>query len=114
VGLLPYFPLANGLLTGKYSSGAQPPAGSRLAGRQRLLADAPWDRIEALRSYAKERELAMPTVAIGWLVAQPVVGSVIAGATSAEQVAANAAAVDWHPTQADLVALDEICPPGRR
>ncbi|HVV18001.1 MAG TPA: aldo/keto reductase, partial [Pseudonocardiaceae bacterium] len=114
VGLLPYFPLANGLLTGKYAESAAPPDGSRLAARQRLLADAPWDRIEALRLFAKERDLPMATVAIGWLVAQPVVGSVIAGATSAEQVAANAAAVQWRPTSADLVALDEICPPGRR
>jgi aryl-alcohol dehydrogenase-like predicted oxidoreductase len=114
IGLLPYFPLANGLLTGKYRPGATPPAGSRLAGRDRLLAEAPWDRVEALRSFAKERELAMATVAIGWLVAQPVVGSVIAGATAAQQVVANAAAASWRPTPEDLVRLDEICPPGRR
>jgi aryl-alcohol dehydrogenase-like predicted oxidoreductase len=114
VGLLPYFPLANGLLTGKYRPGAAPPKGSRLAGRERLLAEAPWERIEALRSFAKERELAMAGVAIGWLAAQPVVGSVIAGATAAEQVVANVAAADWQPSQEDLVRLDEICPPGRR
>lgn len=114
VGLLPYFPLANGLLTGKYLRNAEPQAGSRLAARKRLLADAPWDRIEALRSFAKERELTMGTVAIGWLVAQPVVGSAITGATSADQVAANAAAADWRPSQEDLRRLDEICPPGRR
>jgi aryl-alcohol dehydrogenase-like predicted oxidoreductase len=114
VGLLPYFPLANGLLTGKYGAGAAAPAGSRLAGRQRLLAEAPWDRIEALRSYAKERELAMTTVAIGWLAAQPAVGAVIAGATSPDQVLVNTAALGWRPTPADLVAIDEICPPGRR
>jgi aryl-alcohol dehydrogenase-like predicted oxidoreductase len=114
VGLLPYFPLANGLLTGKYRQGAEPPAGSRLAGRNRLLTEAPWDRVEALRSFAEERELSMATVAIGWLVAQPTVGSVIAGATSPDQVTANAAAAQWRPTQEDLVRLDEICPPGRR
>jgi aryl-alcohol dehydrogenase-like predicted oxidoreductase len=114
IGLLPYFPLANGLLTGKYRQGAEAPAGSRLAGRNRLLTEAPWDRVEALRSFAKERELSMATVAIGWLVAQPTVGSVIAGATSPEQVTANAAAAQWRPTQEDLVRLDEICPPGRR
>jgi aryl-alcohol dehydrogenase-like predicted oxidoreductase len=113
-GLLPYFPLANGLLTGKYRQGAEPPAGSRLAGRNRLLTEAPWDRVEALRSFAEERELSMATVAIGWLVAQPTVGSVIAGATSPDQVTANAAAAQWRPTQEDLVRLDEICPPGRR
>jgi aryl-alcohol dehydrogenase-like predicted oxidoreductase len=114
VSLLPYFPLANGLLTGKYLRGAKPPEGSRLAGRQRLLADAPWDRVEALRGFAKERDLDMATVAIGWLVSRPTVGSVIAGATSPEQVAANAAAADWTPTEADAVRIDEICPPGRR
>lgn len=114
VGLLPYFPLANGLLTGKYGAGAAAPEGSRLAGRQRLLADAPWDRIEALRTYAKDRDIPMATVAIGWLTAQPVVGSVIAGATSPEQVLANAAAPEWRPSPEDLAALDEICPPGRR
>ncbi len=114
VGVLPYFPLANGLLTGKYRRGETPPPGSRLAGRDRLLADAPWDRVEALRSFAKEHDLTMATVALGWLVAQPVVGCVIAGATSAEQVVANAAAAQWRPTQEDLARLSEICPPGRR
>ncbi|HEX3589337.1 MAG TPA: aldo/keto reductase [Pseudonocardiaceae bacterium] len=114
VGLLPYFPLANGLLTGKYRRDTDPPAGSRLAGRDRLLAEAPWDRVEALRSFAKERELSMTTVALGWLAAQPSVGSVIAGATAPHQVAANATAVAWRPHQDDLARLDEICPPGRR
>lgn len=114
VGLLPYFPLANGLLTGKYRADTAPPDGSRLAGRDRLLAEAPWNRVEALRAFARERDVPMATVAIGWLVAQPVVGSVIAGATTPEQVVANAAAIEWRPTKRDLVALDEICPPGRR
>jgi 1-deoxyxylulose-5-phosphate synthase len=114
VSLLPYFPLANGLLTGKYERDTRPPEGSRLAGRERLLADAPWDRVEALRGFAGERDLDMTTVAIGWLVSRRTVGSVIAGATSAEQVATNAAAADWLPTDADATRLDEICPPGRR
>jgi aryl-alcohol dehydrogenase-like predicted oxidoreductase len=114
VSLLPYFPLANGLLTGKYRPSAPPPPGSRLAGRERLLADAPWDRVEALRGFAKERELDMATVAVGWLVSRPAVGSVIAGATSAAQVRANAAAANWHPTDADAARIDELCPPGRR
>ncbi|WP_084467376.1 aldo/keto reductase [Actinokineospora inagensis] len=109
VHLLPYFPLANGLLTGKYARGEAPPDGSRLAGRQRLLADAPWDRIEKLRAFAGERDISMTTLAIGWLAAQPVVGSVIAGATSADQVTANAAAANWRPTADDLVAIDGIC-----
>jgi aryl-alcohol dehydrogenase-like predicted oxidoreductase len=114
LGLLPYFPLANGLLTGKYQRDFEPPAGSRLAGRSRLLAEAPWDRIEKLRAFADERAITMSTVAIGWLAAQPTIGSVIAGATTPEQVIANAAATQWQPTEEDLQAVDEICPPGRR
>jgi 1-deoxyxylulose-5-phosphate synthase len=111
LGLLPYFPLANGLLTGKYQRGADPPAGSRLAGRQRLLTDVPWNRIEKLRDFAGKRGISMSMLAIGWLAAQPAVGSVIAGATTAEQVIANADAARWRPTTEDLLAIDEICPP---
>ena len=114
MSVLPYFPLANGLLTGKYLRGATPPHGSRLAHRERMLADAPWDRIEKLRAFAGERGITMTALAIGWLAAQPAIGSVIAGATTPEQVAVNATAIRWRPTQEDLVALDEICPPGRR
>ncbi|RZS37499.1 aryl-alcohol dehydrogenase-like predicted oxidoreductase [Herbihabitans rhizosphaerae] len=114
LGVLPYFPLANGLLTGKYHRGSDPPSGSRLAARQRLLEDAPWERIEKLRAFAEERRITMSTLAIGWLTAQSSVGSVIAGATTPEQVIANAAASTWNPTPEDLDAIDEICPPGRR
>jgi aryl-alcohol dehydrogenase-like predicted oxidoreductase len=114
LSLLPYFPLANGLLTGKYLRGVDPPAGSRLAGRQRLLADAPWNRIEKLRAFADERGISMSTLAIGWLAAQPGVGSVIAGATTPEQVTANAVGAGWQPTAEDLLTIDEICPLVRR
>ncbi|WP_133847916.1 aldo/keto reductase [Labedaea rhizosphaerae] len=114
LGMLPYYPLANGLLTGKYRRDVEPPAGSRLAGRTRLLADAPWDRIEKLRSFAEERGIEMLSVAIGWLAHRPSVTSVIAGATTPEQVKANAAAARWQPTTEDLRQLDDICPPGRR
>jgi 1-deoxyxylulose-5-phosphate synthase len=114
LSLLPYFPLANGLLTGKYARGVEPPEGSRLAGRTRMLADAPWDRIEKLRALADELGITMATLAIGWLAMQPGVGSVIAGATTPAQVTANAAAVGWRPTADDLLAIDEICPPARR
>jgi aryl-alcohol dehydrogenase-like predicted oxidoreductase len=114
MSLLPYFPLANGLLTGKYLRGVDAPQGSRLAGRQRLLADAPWGRIEKLRAFADERGISMSTLAIGWLAAQPGVGSVIAGATTPEQVAVNAVGAGWQPSQEDLLAIDEICPPPRR
>lgn len=109
VGLLPYFPLANGLLTGKYRRDSIPP-GSRLsldrfAG---YLAQAPWDTIEMLETYAKERSLSMLEVAIGGLAAQPAVASVVAGATHPDQVRANAAAVSWVPTVDDLAQLDAI------
>jgi aryl-alcohol dehydrogenase-like predicted oxidoreductase len=114
LGVLPYFPLANGLLTGKYQRDVEPAASARLAGRTRLLADAPWDRIEKLRAFADERGIGMVSVAIGWLAAQRSIGSVIAGATTPEQAIANANAAQWHPTEEDLQVLDEICPPGRR
>ncbi|MDR7301938.1 aldo/keto reductase [Haloactinomyces albus] len=114
VGIIPYFPLANGLLTGKYRKGQEPPSGSRLSGRDRLLADAPWDRIEHLRAFADKRGLSMIAVAIGWLAAQPSVGSVITGATSPEQVESNARAGQWRPSAADLDEIDMICPPTRR
>ena len=109
LSLLPYFPLANGLLTGKYLRGVDPPPGSRLAGRLRLLEEAPWSRIEKLRAFADERGISMSTLAIGWLAARPGVGSVIAGATTPEQVTANAVGAGWQPTTEDLLAIDEIC-----
>ncbi|GAA3279453.1 aldo/keto reductase [Dactylosporangium vinaceum] len=107
LGLLPFFPLEMGLLTGKYRRGDAPPAGTRLAreGMERVLADAPWDRIERLREYSSERGLDQLTVAIGGLAAQPAVASVIAGATRPEQVAANVAAAAWQPTADDLAEL---------
>lgn len=108
VGLLPYFPLASGLLTGKYTRGASAPAGTRLADRPDRLAAADFDRIEALQRYADERGVPLLHVAIGALAAQPAVASVIAGATSPGQVRANVAAGAWQPTQEDLVALDEV------
>ncbi|MGC5028897.1 aldo/keto reductase [Micromonospora sp. DT229] len=111
LGMLPFFPLANGLLTGKYKRGEAPPAGSRLAGGGRYaqrLAAADWDTIEAIEGYAAERGVSMLHVAIGGLAAQPSVTSVIAGATTPEQVRANAAAGSWQPTEADLAALREV------
>ncbi|WP_328370166.1 aldo/keto reductase [Micromonospora zamorensis] len=111
LGMLPFFPLANGLLTGKYKREAQPPAGSRLSGGGRYaerLAAADWDTIEAIEAYAAERGLTMLQVAIGGLAAQPAVTSVIAGATTPEQVVANAAAGTWEPSDEDLAALRAI------
>jgi aryl-alcohol dehydrogenase-like predicted oxidoreductase len=110
LGVLPYFPLASGLLTGKYKRGEQAPAGTRLAAARmaQRLAEAPWDRIEALQAYAEARGRTILEVAIGGLAAQPAIASVIAGATSAEQVHANVAALAWQPTAEDLQELDAI------
>jgi len=114
LGVLPYFPLANGLLTGKVRKGQPPPPGSRLAGRPRYLTESKLERVEALISWAAERGLTVLDVAVGALAAQPGCTSVIAGATSPEQVKANAAAGDWQPSAADLADLDELVPPPAR
>ena len=113
VGLLPYFPLAYGLLTGKSRRGEEAPEGSRLAAGNQAsrLAAADWDRIEALQRFADERGVALLDVAIGGLAAQPAVSSVIAGVTRPEQVAANASAGAWTPTDTDLEALAALRPP---
>ncbi|MDQ0753425.1 aryl-alcohol dehydrogenase-like predicted oxidoreductase [Streptomyces africanus] len=114
LGLLPYYPLANGLLSGKYRRGEQPPPGSRLSWRQGWLTDAALDRVESLTAYAAERGLTLLQVAVGGLAALPAVGSVICGAMTPAQVTANAAAADWLPDTADLAALDAIVTPGER
>jgi aryl-alcohol dehydrogenase-like predicted oxidoreductase len=112
LGILPYFPLEYGLLTGKYHRGEGAPAGSRAAsGPAAWLERADWDRIEALTAYAEARDLTLLDVAIAGLAAQPAVGSVIAGATSGAQVRANAAAMRWEPTESDLAELDAITSP---
>ncbi len=104
IGLIPYFPLASGLLTGKYRRGEPWPAGTRIASGEDVP-DERWDRIEALDTFAHEHGLSLLEVAIGGLAAQPAVCSVIAGATSAEQVRDNAAAGEWEPTAAQLEQL---------
>lgn len=111
LGVLPYFPLEYGLLTGKYRRGAGAPAGSRAQldpSRAGWLERADWDRIEAVEKYAAARDLSPLDVAIAGLAAQPAVASVISGVTSGDQVRANAAALRWRPTAADLVELDAI------
>jgi len=107
VSILPFFPLARGLLTGKYRRGASGPAGSRLAG-ERAGSDEQFDVIEALEGFASRRGVGLLDVAIAGLAAQPAVGSVIAGATKPEQVAANVAALRWQPSAADLAELDGL------
>jgi aryl-alcohol dehydrogenase-like predicted oxidoreductase len=102
IGFLPYFPLASGLLTGKYRRGEKATEG-RLAGRE--IPEARWDRAEALQGYADERGVALLDVAVGGLLAMPAVSCLIAGATKPEQVRANVAAGAWEPSDADLAAL---------
>ncbi len=103
MGLLPFFPLANGLLTGKYRRGADRPSGTRLEGAE--ITERQWDRIEALAAFAEERGHTILELAFAGLLASPVVSSVIAGATSPAQVAANAAAGEWELDAADREAL---------
>lgn len=110
LGVLPYFPLANGLLTGKVRRGQQPPEGSRLAGRRDYITDQKLDKVEALIGWANEHSLTILDVAIGGLAAQPGCSSVIAGATSADQVKANAEAATWLPSAEELTDLDRIVP----
>jgi aryl-alcohol dehydrogenase-like predicted oxidoreductase len=108
LGVLPYFPLASGLLTGKYKRGRPRPEGTRLTDRDDVFDDATFDRLEALEAYAEERDASLLDVAIGCLLAQPAVASVIAGATKPEQVRANVAAAEWQPSDDDVAALDAL------
>ena len=114
LGVLPYFPLANGMLTGKVRRGRQLPAGSRIATRLHLVTDEKLDTVEALIEWGAERGVSILEIAIGGLAAQPGCASVIAGATSAEQIIANAAAGEWEPAQEELAELDKISPPPAR
>ncbi len=116
VGMLPYFPLASGLLTGKYRRGEAAPPGTRLATSPRagrFLSDAKFDLVERLEQFAAVREITILQVAIGGLAAQLQVASVIAGATKPEQVWANVEAGSWKPTPDDLAELDRLSPTPR-
>jgi aryl-alcohol dehydrogenase-like predicted oxidoreductase len=108
LGLIPYFPLASGLLTGKYRRGESAPPGSRLAECIDATDDATWDQIDELEAFAHTRGVELLDVAIGGLAAMPAVASVIAGATTPEQARANAAAGKWEPTAADLEELTAL------
>jgi aryl-alcohol dehydrogenase-like predicted oxidoreductase len=103
VSYVPYFPLASGLLTGKYRRGEPAPAGTRLHGQE--IDDADYDRVEALEALARERGRTVLELALAGLLSQPAIPSVIAGATSPEQVRANAAASEWRLSADELAAL---------
>ncbi|MDE2204594.1 MAG: aldo/keto reductase, partial [Burkholderiaceae bacterium] len=114
LGLLPYFPLACGLLTGKYRRGEPAPAGSRFTVdsmrkyTDAYLTDANWSKVERLEAFARARGRGLLDLAFSWLAAQPAVASVIAGATTPEQVAANAAAAGWTLSPDELAEVDAI------
>ncbi len=113
LGLLPFFPLASGLLTGKYRKNAPLPEGTRLAGAQgladRYLTDANWQVVERLERFSADRGHTLLELAFSWLLSHPPVASVIAGATKPEQLEQNVKAVDWELTAEDLAAIDEAC-----
>jgi aryl-alcohol dehydrogenase-like predicted oxidoreductase len=114
IAFLPYFPLASGLLTGKYRKNQPAPSGTRLSpgGRfGRFLADPNVERVESLIQFAASRGHTLLELAISWLAQQPAVASVIPGATSPAQVRANAAAASWRLTAEELAAVDAIVPP---
>jgi len=116
IAVIPYFPLASGLLTGKYRRQAPPPEGTRLATSERfasLATDEAFDKVEALERLAKEHGRSLLEVAIGWLRAKGLVASVLVGATRPEQVAANAAAADVILGEEELGAIDEVTAPAR-
>jgi len=111
VGILPYFPLAGGFLTGKYKRGEAAPAGSRGENSpyvQKYMTDANFTKVETLTSWAEERGHSMGELAHAWLLGQPQVSSVISGATKVEQIAANAKAADWVLTADEFTAVNDV------
>jgi aryl-alcohol dehydrogenase-like predicted oxidoreductase len=107
IGILPYYPLAKGLLTGKYRRGEAAPSGSRLEGASDFRT-ADFDVLEALETFATGRGFNLLTLAVSWLASQPTVASVISGAARADQLAQNVAAAGWHMTADDLAEIDRI------
>lgn len=105
VGLLPFFPLASGLLTGKYRRGQPAPQGTRLAANPERLEQSDFDTVERLTNFASERGHTLLALAFAGLLAEPVVSSVIAGATTPDQIAANVEAGDWDLNSDDVAAL---------
>jgi len=111
LGFFPYFPLQNGLLTGKFTRDAAPADTRIMRQRPHLYENAPWDALDAYQAFCDERGITMLEATFGWLLSHSALSSVIAGATSPEQVHANAAAATaWAPTVADLYEIDVIFP----
>jgi aryl-alcohol dehydrogenase-like predicted oxidoreductase len=114
LGLLPFFPLASGLLSGKYKRG-KIPEGSRLAKTQRLadryLTDANFQVVESLEEFCAQRGHTLIELALSWLVANPCVSSVIAGATKPAQIEQNLQSVNWQLTPEDLSEIDRVTKP---
>jgi aryl-alcohol dehydrogenase-like predicted oxidoreductase len=108
IGFVPFFPLASGLLTGKYRRGEPGPSGARLSSRDEIASPEQFDLIEALQRWADERGVPLIDIAIGALLSRDVVSSVIAGATKPDQVRANASAARWTPSDEDLAALRDV------
>ena len=112
IGMLPYFPLASGMLTGKYQRGVVPAEGTRLASMgdraDAAMADANFDIVEKLTAFAEETGHTLLELAMSWLVSKAYISSVIAGATSIEQVNQNALAADWKLTEEETKLIDEI------
>ena len=116
LGLLPFFPLASGLLTGKYKRNAPLPEGTRLANTKRLadryISDANWTIVEKLSEFASARGHTMLELAFSWLASRPYVSSVIAGATKPEQIDQNIKAVEWAMTPEEIAEIDKISAKG--
>lgn len=113
IAFIPYFPLASGLLTGKYRKGRPMPQGTRLTSGSRfadLLSDDKLEVVERLIAFAESRGHTLLDLAFSWLLANPVVVSVIAGATSPTQARGNAGAADWSLTEEDLAEIDRLVP----
>jgi aryl-alcohol dehydrogenase-like predicted oxidoreductase len=111
IGFLPWFPLSNGLFTGKFSRDGGPADSRIMRQRPHLIENAPWDRIDRYAVFCSDRGIGMLEATIGWLLSRPALTSVIAGATSEQQVVQNAAAASvWSPTALDLEELDDLFP----